>query len=125
MAAFLFAKLGIIVAMPSAIRHFIAALLLVLLPFQAMAASYAAGAAPVATWPDHMKAMDCCDPPDHETAGSCAAAGTCAAVTVPGLPSRAPRAAPLPMRAVFTTAVPSLHESFVPDGPQRPPQPRS
>src|SRR5215213_11061434 len=44
--------------MLSSIRHLIALVLLVLLPLQAIAAGYAAGAAPITAGPDAMMAFD-------------------------------------------------------------------
>lgn len=106
--------------MSHAIRRLFACLLLVLLPFQALAVGDAASKAPLMACPAAMMAeMDCCD-----GAGGCSALD-CLAVAPAALPSSA-----LPALAAGAHPEPAptaalLHESYLPDGPQRPPQVRA
>ena len=106
--------------MSRAVRHLFACLLLVLLPFQALAASYAMADAPLVSCADMMLAgMDCCD----DDSGTCPDASHCtvhfAAIALPVAASASPA---LPGNRAGLASVPALHDSFIPDRLQRPPQ---
>lgn len=104
--------------MPRAVRHLFACLLLVLLPFQALAASYAVAEAPLASCAGMMMdGMDCCDE------GACPDTSNCAAnVAAAALPVPASAPPILPGRDAALAFVPELHDSFIPDRLPRPPQ---
>ena len=102
--------------MSRAVRHLFACLLLVLLPFQALAASLAMAEAPVVTCAEQMMdGMDCCD-------DVCIEAGDCAVHAAIAVPVAASTAPLFPVSAAAIAPVPSLHESTIPDGLERPPQ---
>ena len=106
--------------MSRAVRHLLACLLLVLLPFQALAASFAMADAPLISCADMMMdGMDCCD----EDSGACPDASNCtvhfAAIALPVATGAAPV---FPGSDAVLAIVPALHDSFIPDGLQRPPQ---
>ncbi len=68
-------KLDMMGPMSRAVRHLLACLLLVLLPFQALAASFAVADAPIVTCAEMMMdGMDCCD----EDSNTCPDASNCA-----------------------------------------------
>ena len=101
------------------VRHLFACLLLVLLPFQALAASFAVAAAPVVSCTEQMMdGMDCCD----EESTSCPGAGDCVVHVVIALPVPASATCILPCSSAAIAPVPALHESYIPDRLQRPPQ---
>jgi hypothetical protein len=103
--------------MSLAIRRMFACLLLVLLPFQAFAASNAAAEAPLVACPMAMMAdMGCCDDD-----GGCASMD-CVAVSPAALPASVAPCIDPGESAEATHIVPLLHESHFPDGLQRPPQ---
>ncbi|MDM5178955.1 hypothetical protein PO883_17275 [Massilia sp. DJPM01] len=116
-----------IALMPSAFRRLLACLLLVLLPFQAMAAGVAAcDAAGRACSEQMMRMMDCCDHGDQSSSDlHCGSAFGClsaaAHALLPGVP------APLVQSQAGAVAVVPVHfhDSFIPDGPHRPPRPLS
>ena len=106
--------------MSRAIRHLFACLLLVLLPFQALAASFAMAEAPLVSCADMMMdGMDCCD----QDSGTCPDASNCtvhfAAIALPVATSASPA---FPGNRAAAAPVSALHDSFIPDGLQRPPQ---
>ncbi|NHZ61516.1 hypothetical protein [Massilia genomosp. 1] len=109
--------------MRSAFRRLLACLLLVLMPFQAIGASVSACACPS----QMMQMMDCCDHDSDVQASDshCGAALGCMAAPAPALPERVPAAA-MPSQGGIAAATPvHFHDSFIPDGPQRPPRPLS
>ncbi len=104
--------------MSRTICHLFACLLLVLLPFQALAASAVMGEAPLVACAEQMiDGMDCC-----EDENICPNAGECAAYGAFALPAKPPAMAALPAPAAEVAPIPILHESHIPDGLQRPPR---
>lgn len=102
--------------MSRTVRHLFACLLLVLLPFQALAASLAMAEAPVVSCAEQMMdEMDCCD-------NVCMEAGDCAVYAAIAIPVPTSTAPVFPVSAAAIAPVPSLHESTIPDGLERPPQ---
>jgi hypothetical protein len=105
--------------MSRAVRHLFACLLLVLLPFQALAASMSIGSAPVVSCAEQMEAgMDCCD----QDSTTCPDASHCSVHAAIAVPLLAVVPAAFPLSAASISPVPSLHESYIPEGLQRPPQ---
>ncbi|HEY0060896.1 MAG TPA: hypothetical protein VGC21_02175 [Telluria sp.] len=109
--------------MPSFLRHLTAVLLLALLPFQAIAAGYDAASATLLACSDEMIAMGCCENDSMNGNGCHAASCFAAAAVAPPRLALVSLPAPLPAAPVVTVA--RLHESYIPDGPQRPPRARS
>ncbi len=104
--------------MSRAIRHLFACLLLVLLPFQALAASAAMGEAPALPCAEQMMdGMDCC-----EDDTICPVAGECAVHIAVALPAEPRIMAAFPGPEPAAAPVPALHESHIPERLQRPPQ---
>ena len=102
--------------MSRAVRHLFACLLLVLLPFQALAAGFAMAEAPVVACAEQMMGdTDCCD-------DVCMEAGDCALYAAIAVPVAARTTPVFPGSDAAITPAPSLHESTIPDGLERPPQ---
>jgi hypothetical protein len=109
--------------MLSSIRHLIAVVLLVLLPLQAIAAGYAAGAAPLTAGPDAMMAFDGIEY-DIDASVACHGRSCLAAVAVAPPVFRTVRTGSRP-RCAHVCAVSRIYASYIADGPQRPPRTQS
>ncbi|MFB9240418.1 hypothetical protein IV454_24570 [Massilia antarctica] len=116
-----------IALMPSAFRRLLACLLLVLLPFQAMAAGVAAcNAAGRACSEPMMQMMDCCDHGDQSSPElHCGTAFGCMSAAAPALLPDMSVPVVLSQPRALALAPVQFHDSFIPDGPQRPPRPLS
>ncbi|HEX8611155.1 MAG TPA: hypothetical protein VF800_07680 [Telluria sp.] len=101
-------------------RRLLACLLLVLLPFQAIGAVVAA--CDCATEMTQM--MDCCDHDSDQPASGahCGAALGCMSAAAPALLACTPAPVLLPQGSVAAAPPVHFHDSFIPDGPQRPPR---
>lgn len=109
--------------MSRTLRHVVAVLLLMLLPLQAAATAYLAGAAPIVACSNAMMADGCCEP-DGDGGAACHASA-CFAVAAVAPPLLRALPAPAALAGAPFACVPQLHESYVPDTAQRPPTPRS
>ena len=116
-----------IALMPSAFRRLLACLLLVLLPFQATAASVAACEAAGRPCSEQMmQMMDCCDHGDQSSSDlHCGTAFGCMSAAAPALLPGVPVPLMLSQPRALAPAPVQFHDSFIPEGPQRPPRPLS